>query len=237
MKGEHVGFFIGIGYYIKAIYFVLTKPSIWAYLILPWIISLSIAYGFFKIGMNQFDNVKDLVKITKWEKTEDVKKGFKLWETVKKIAIFVYTSILLLLNFALTALITKPLLKLLSCKVEETLTGEVIYKKMGCLSSMILGISNGIKGLFTYLMICILLIILNCFPLVGQIGTLLVLCYYTAKEYIEIVFERRKLEYKVKKEKLSKNLGSVIGFGFVCIIGILLQPINVVGGLSLLLKE
>ena len=232
-------FFTGIGYFFRGVGFLLSHPRLWIYALLPWIISLLTlggiawlaywSYGEYVgpwiiqagdhtavLAKNAGPFMKSLYQILSWLITT------LAWI----IAMMVYVVFGVLWTFIIAKILSDPFNDLLAAKVEEIATGRVVEYQVGILGAIWRTIVNGIRSLVDYLIICLLLLLLNLLPIIGQIIGLIFAWYFLAIPYLDYTLERRGLSYEDKKQKRRENASLIIGFGMTCFIVLLIPVIN-----------
>lgn len=228
------GFLSGLGFYIRGLGFILFRPGLWKYVILPWLISLLIFAGIFLAIAGMYNDViaPEFAKL--WGKLENINKILKSLIVLGVGGFFIIIT--LLLFWILGNLLTEPFNELLSCKVESIVRGELIESSSGFWKNIGKFIAGLLRAIVTFFKLLIVMFVLNLIPIIGQFLCLLLTSYYAAMPYLDYVLDRRGWEFRQKRAFMKQNRSSVIGFGFACFLGmvppftLITIPINVVGG-------
>ena len=114
-----MGFFKGIGYYFKGLWFLITHPCLWIYVILPWPLTFSTLVGVVWGEVWLYSNYAGpwIHEHVQWA---------ALQIAVKTVVILLFFIFGLIWTYVIANLLSGPFNKLLSKKVEKITTGQVI---------------------------------------------------------------------------------------------------------------
>ena len=250
-------FFTGIGYFFKGGAFLLSHPRLWIYAILPWLISLLTLGGIAWLAFWSYgeyvgpwlvqcgDYLATLAKNSgPFMKTVFQALAWLITVLGRIMVTLVYIVFGVLWTFIVAKILSDPFNDLLAAKVEEIATGRVVEVQLSIIGTIWRMIINGIRTIIDYLIICVILLLLNLLPLIGQIIAMIFAWYFLATPYIDYTLERRGLSYDDKKQLLRQNAFMIIGFGMTCFIVLLIPlvnlfiiPISVVTGTLLAIEK
>ena len=243
------GFFTGFGYFFRGMKFWLTHPGLWTYSLLACLLSLIVFVmvlgSAISVGKRRVAPV--IAKAQKWQPPKRMKE--KTANSLRRLVIFLAVCLTvivvavpsLLLYYILQNIINSWFYKRLSRQVEKIVLGKVIAgKKQGFFQAIFQSIADLFSSLGDLLKVALLFLLLNLIPILGQLASLILLAYRSAKSYLNYVLERRDLNYKQIKSKLRAKFGMVVGFGFACLLAMLipiLNPITIVAGTLLAIEH
>ncbi|MBK8566408.1 MAG: EI24 domain-containing protein [Saprospiraceae bacterium] len=211
-------FFDGITSYGAAFRHI-SKHGLWAYVLLPGLLTILIAVAVFGAAWGLSDNIGDqLDNLWKWET------GRKL---VEKIAQVFGGLLVLAFSFIifkqLVLVIASPFMSFLSEKVESQLLGKEStsgFTLTQAISDIVRGLRIAVRNLLREMTATIFLLLLGLFPLFTPFTTFLVFvlqAYYAGFGNLDFALER-KCRYRESLAFVQNNRMLAIGNGTVYLL-------------------
>ncbi|MBZ0271340.1 EI24 domain-containing protein [bacterium] len=167
------------------------------------------------------------------------------WERILYYALGVVIGAIfgLILLFTFTAVglvIAGPFLEVLSEKIDAERLGTPAPDGLSFLADIPRIVGTQIRFLLMFLFVQAVCIVIYFIPVLGQIVgaplQLFVTAYFFAWEFWDIPLERRKLDFRAKRNFVSANLGAALAFGavislymFVPLLNFIMMPASVAG--------
>ena len=223
-------FFEGLFLPFRGLGFLMKRPKLWTFIIIPLIINtilfvLALGFGFSAFS----DLVKDLMENTQdtwyWSSLAVLAKAL-FWVLALILVYFIFTPLALVIaapfndylaeivekNYGMAIRDERPLLK--------TLKEEVFF-----------AVKSEVKRMIFFGGVFILLLPLNLLPLIGGIIYIILSgiwgCFGFAYEFISFASDRRHLKQKQKLSLLRTNTAHSLGFGAATFFLMMVPFINI----------
>ncbi len=195
------------------------KHGLWAYVLLPGVLSILVGIGVFGLAWALSDNIGDLLdNLWPWEK------GRSIVAAVAKVFGGLLVLVISLVVFKqLIMVISSPILSILSEKVESQLLGKDVSTKFSLaqiLSDVARGLRIALRNITRELMATLLLLLIGLIPLFTPFTTMLIFmlqAYYAGFGNFDFALERR-FRYRESVSFVHENRMLAIGNGAVFIL-------------------
>ncbi|MFM7381953.1 MAG: EI24 domain-containing protein [Microcystaceae cyanobacterium] len=234
----------GLGYPFLALRYFCQYPQLWAYMILPLGINISLGLGLywqsFRVVKPWLQNWLLTVRES-WHQGMTVLpsylQGLELLAqgVLSLIEMIIWILAAILLGFVLAqvgVLIGSPWYGRLSEKVEALQLGKLTIKEVGLGTEIWRSLLFEIKKLVILIGIGLPGLALNLLPGIGTLmATILGLSLtitLTCLDFLDAPLERRRLRFRGKIAMILKSLPASAGFGFTCLLLVSIPLVNLV---------
>jgi CysZ protein len=232
------GFVRGFGYPLRAVRFLVKKPGLWKYLVIPFAVNLLIFTLSVYFGLDMFSGLLEA-----YAPSTEHWYGIILYYLAWIVAL-VLTVVVVFFSFTLVGnLIASPFNELLSERCEELRRGalpEQRFRLGGFWREARFALLVEIKKLSVFVLCMLLLLALNLIPGVGSVFYAVLAPVFTlfflVVEYLAFVLMRKQLRFAEQRRYICRHPVLMAGFGcgVFCVLAIpFLQffciPLAVVG--------
>lgn len=238
------GFWRGTTYPLRVLAVFRQTPRLWRYMIIPIVVNVFIGMSLY-IGLllwvwQQVDQIT--LSLSQW--LDHAIANLPLWlsflsllapginwllDLLLLIGLFLITGFLIV-QFGV--LLGAPWYGQLSEQLEKIRTGEVRSIEVTFIQDIGRAILFEIKKLILGLVVGILLLILNIFPVIGTVATamggIILTATITCLDFLDAPLERRRFRFRHKLVIVCKSLPASAGFSLVCMVLITVPFLNLV---------
>lgn len=227
LYGGISGFFLGLGEPWRGLRFMIRHPSLWPYVVLPFLICLLFYAGAIWLGWYFMD---------RWLEGAFTSEAVG-WRIVEYILIGLYWILVLVVSaiafVPLAALVASPFNDLLSEKTEKIYLNVSVDEPFS-IRNLIRAIKVGIKGeIARTIKVAVLLLLafsLNIIPVIGSVASTILSTAITIRflslEFTSFSMDRRLFTWPQKQDYLRRYRAATIGFGAMAFVIMLVPVVN-----------
>jgi CysZ protein len=228
----------GFFYPFKAGKFLAGHPSLLRFVIIPFLINVSVFSGLVYYGTHFFDEF-----VVGMIPSGDAWYWLILYYSLWIVAVAV-TAVLVFFTFTIVGnLIASPFNDLLSTKTEELITGlksdeKFSLQQFGQDSLQILG--TEIKKIAIFVAVMLILVLFNFLPGIGSlifsVLAFLLTAFFLVLEYLGFVAYRKRLSFREQRQFIWSRFSMTFGFGLgvmalltIPLLNFICIPLGVIG--------
>ncbi|MDY0270836.1 sulfate transporter CysZ [Trichloromonas sp.] len=205
--------------------FLLHHPSLWKYVLIPFLINLVVFSGSVYFGMDFFnDSVVQL--IPRGEAWYWATLYYFLW-----ILAGVVTTVVVFFSFTVIGnLIASPFNDLLSERTEDLIAGQRNEETFSLVTfgrDAFATLAVEVKKISIFVIMMLALLLLNLLPVIGSLFysvlAVLLTLFFLVVEYMGFVFSRKRLNFAEQRRYIFARKTTMLGFG-VGILALLAIP-------------